>query len=173
MINYILIKKINTANFMGQTRPLVCSLCSIPFCSPYLFFGTTVFIPIKWVRMPWVVSHVWKYFIGNNYLVFERLEEVTYKPICTWCSLFWKGYIFGYLFNFLLKKDFTYLFIFRGRRKKGERAGEKHWSVASHRPPLGTKSQPRQVPWPRSELMTFRLQGDAQPTEPHRPGLCF
>ena len=49
-------------------------------------------------------------------------------------------YALSWLFYLFIFKRF-YLFIFRERRREGEREGEKHWCVvASHKPPLGSWS---------------------------------
>ena len=76
-------------------------------------------------------------------------------------------FLVTYLFNIVvsswrtdsfLKKYFIYLFIyFRERGREGEREGEKHQCVvASHTSPhWGLSPQPRRVPWPGIELVTF------------------
>ena len=53
-----------------------------------------------------------------------------------------------------------YLFIFRLRKRGGGREGEKHQSVAScMHPDWGLNLQPRNVPWPGIELVTFCFAG--------------
>ena len=59
-----------------------------------------------------------------------------------------------YFFSFLFL-DFIYLFLERGKRK-GEREGEKHWSIAPcMHPDWGPNRQPRHVSWPETETATF------------------
>ena len=71
-------------------------------------------------------------------------------------------------FNFL--KDF-YLFIFRERRREGEREVEKHQCVvASHMPPTGDLNAGVCPDW-ESNRQTFGSQDSTQSTEPHQPGL--
>ena len=64
------------------------------------------------------------------------------------CSIF-----FLLLFFFFLR-----FYLFRERKREGERKGEKHGSVASHTcPNQGPGPQPRHVPWPGIQLMTFHF----------------
>ena len=70
-----------------------------------------------------------------------------------------------FLFYFLV----SYLFIFRDRRRKGERKGEEHHCVlASHAPPSGDLAHNTSM-CPDWELnwWPFASQFGAQPTEPH------
>ena len=69
-----------------------------------------------------------------------------------------------------------YLFIFRERRREGERGGEKYTCAReiligclSHTPKWGPDPQPRRVPWLGIKPMTFRFTGSTQSTEPHQP----
>ena len=73
-------------------------------------------------------------------------------------------------------KDFLYYF-FREKGREGERAEQKHqcvrnidWLPLVH-PQLGTKPATQTLPWQVMEPVTFGLQGGAQSTEPHQPGL--
>ena len=81
-----------------------------------------------------------------------------------------KQYIY---FIFKILKDFIYLFIFRERRRKGEREGQKHHCVvAFHVPSTGDLAQnPVMCPDWKSNLWPFGLQAITQSTEPHQPGL--
>ena len=73
--------------------------------------------------------------------------------------------IFIYFF-----KDFIYLFS-RERRKKGEREGEKHWSVASCMPPTGDLAgNPGMFPDWELNWQPLGLQASAQSNEPHQAG---
>ena len=48
---------------------------------------------------------------------------------------------------------------------------EKHWWVASHMQPYQeSKSQPRYVPWPDSNLQLFGIQGNAPTNVTTQPG---
>ena len=73
------------------------------------------------------------------------------------------------LFSFF--KDFIYLFMFRERWREGKRGRETLIGCLSHTPNWVSGPQPRRVPWSKSNQWCFSLQGDAQPTQPHRPGL--
>ena len=72
-----------------------------------------------------------------------------------------------FFFSFL--KD---LFIFRERRKEGEREGEKQQCVvASHVPPTGDLAHnPGMCPVWESNLQPFGQQSGVQSTELHQPG---
>ena len=78
--------------------------------------------------------------------------------------------VFGFRF---LKKIF-YLFIFRERRSKRERQGEKHGSVASHTPTTShLVSSPGMCPDWESNQQPSHLRKNVQPTEPHQSGSDF
>ena len=70
-----------------------------------------------------------------------------------------------------LKK--MYLFIFRHRRREGEREGEKHQCVAACRASPGghPAHNPGMCPDWESNQQPVGLQAGAQSTEPHQPGL--
>ena len=72
------------------------------------------------------------------------------------------------------------LFIFRERRRKGEREGEKHQCVRETSiacllltPSWGCGQQPRCVPWQELNRWPFGSQVGAQSTEPHQTGWRF
>ena len=63
-----------------------------------------------------------------------------------------------------------------GDRKRNIDVEEKHQLVASHMPPTADQvSNPHLHPDRESNWQPFGSQADAQPTEPHQPGLptCF
>ena len=64
-----------------------------------------------------------------------------------------------------------YLFIFREKRREGERGGEKHQCVvASRAPPTGDLAcNPGMCPDWESNQRSFGSQAGAQSTEPHQP----
>ena len=65
---------------------------------------------------------------------------------------------------------FIYLFLERGKGR--EKEGEKHRLVASHRQLTWDRMyNPGMFPNWESNQWPFTLQDNAQPTEPHRPGL--
>ena len=76
------------------------------------------------------------------------------------------------IFSFLFKKRF-YLFIFRERRREGERGENKHQCVVASRvPSTGDMARnPGMCPDWESNQRPFALQCGAQSTEPHQPGL--
>ena len=80
-----------------------------------------------------------------------------------------KQYIY---FIFKILKDFIYLFIFRERRRKGEREGQKHQCVvASHMPPIEDLAcNPGMCPDWESNQRSFGSLVGTQSTEPHQPG---
>ena len=68
-----------------------------------------------------------------------------------------------------------YLFIFRERRREGEREREKHpCVVASCMPPIGDLTHNPGIchDW-ESNKQLFGSQAGAQSTEPHHPGIYF
>ena len=70
-----------------------------------------------------------------------------------------------------LLKKVLFLFIFRERVREGEREGEKHLLIASHRSPTGDMAcNPGMCPDWESNWWPFSLQASAQSTEPHQPG---
>ena len=73
--------------------------------------------------------------------------------------------------NLLFKK--FYLFIFRERRREGEKEGEEHQCVvASQAPPTGGLAHnPGMCPNWESNQQPFGLQAHAQTTQIHQPGL--
>ena len=75
----------------------------------------------------------------------------------------------NFLALFILKK----LFIFRERRREGEREGEKHpYVVASCASPTGGLAHnPGMCPDWESNQQPFGLKASTQSTEPHKPGL--
>ena len=76
----------------------------------------------------------------------------------------------AYIINDISLNFLKILFIFRERRREGE----KHRSVASHTPPTGDLAcNPGMHPDQESNRRHFGLQAGAQPTEPHQPGLTF
>ena len=74
---------------------------------------------------------------------------------------------------FVLVSLFFLRFIFRQRRREGEREGEKHQCVvASHTPPTGDLARnPGMCPDWESNRRPFGSQAGAQSAEPHHPGL--
>ena len=80
-------------------------------------------------------------------------------------------FYFIIIFNFL--KDFTYLFLERGR--EGGREGEKHQCVIATRTlPAGDRvSNPGMCPNWESNQQPLALQAGTQFTEPHQPGLAI
>ena len=74
-------------------------------------------------------------------------------------------------------KDFTYLFLERGEGREKERESnidmwQKHWSVASRRPPTGNLAHNSGMSLnKKSNQWPYGLQNDAQPTEPYQSGL--
>ena len=82
-------------------------------------------------------------------------------------------YDFIIFFN-LLFLDF-YIFIFKEKRREGEKEGEKHQCViASHTPPTGDLARnPGMCPDWESKWRPFGSQACAQSTELHQPGTIF
>ena len=73
---------------------------------------------------------------------------------------------------FIRSHFLKYLFIFRGRGRKGERKGEKHQrAVASRALPSGDLAHnPGMCPDGESNQQPFGSQASTQSTEPHQPG---
>ena len=80
---------------------------------------------------------------------------------------------------FFIKLLFYFIFYFRERGSKRERRRETSiwernidWLLLTHVPDQGPGLQPSHVLWLGIKLVTFSLQKDAQPIEPHQSG-CF
>ena len=85
--------------------------------------------------------------------------------------LFFCQYHAGFFFKML------FIYFFRERGREGEREAEKHQCVREtlngsllHTSNWGLGPQPRHVPWPRMEPVTFWIAGNAQPTELNSQG---
>ena len=94
-----------------------------------------------------------------------------YILFCWWVCT----YIFTLLnmkYIHMSENSFFYLFIFRQRRREGEREGEKHQCVvASHMSSPGDLAHnPSMCPDWESDLQPFRSQASTQSTQPHQPG---
>ena len=93
------------------------------------------------------------------------------KCITSWCHLF--NYWISLMIRKLLFQGFVYFLERKGKKEVGERdVWEKHWLVASCVPPTGDLApNPGMCPDWEWNQWPFGLQGGAQPTEPHQPGL--
>ena len=111
--------------------------------------------PTVWAGRAWPsLHHPWRTSVG-------KLADTLASAIAVNNEL--SFLFFSFLFFFFLR---FYLFIFRERRREGEREGEKHWRARetpvgclSHVPKWGPGQQPRHVPWPGIKQVTFRSMG--------------
>ena len=106
-------------------------------------------------------------FIRLNSLLFLfcwKIFKINKDFFCLLKTFFCRTY------NFL---KIIYLFIFRERRREGERVGEKHQCVvASHVPQTGNLAHnPGMCPDWESNWCPFGFQAHAQSTAVHQPGL--
>ena len=121
--------------------------------------------------MPWGF-HGW----GSHMRSQLRFQSCSHLKVYDWrihfqdSSLMWWASYHGLLSSFIFFWRF-YLFIFRERRREGERDGEKHQCVVvSHTPPTGDLTHnPGMCPDQESNQRPFGSQAYAQSTEPHQP----